>query len=160
MKLSPEQSLFWVFLYWLRPQFSISSLASHAATFFLFPIYIVFVFRGLCSLEKPLKTRVCFRYPAVDFPANNRVTTVTPKPNRFQRNLSYCNSRISYLLTPSIARSTLSLLYLPSGKKWVRSLSFTVSYRYQLPSFPLRLPWLIRLRNLYFQRVTFTLHSS
>ena len=68
-----------MFLYRPRRQFSISFLASHAATFSLFfYLYIVFVFRGLCSLEEPLKTRVCFRYPAVDFPANNRVTTVTP----------------------------------------------------------------------------------
>lgn len=72
-----------------------------------------------------MKTRVCFRYPAVDFPANNRVTTVTPKPNRFQRNLSYCNSGISYLLTPSIARSTLSLV----SSQWKKIGSLLIVYR-------------------------------
>lgn len=72
-----------------------------------------------------MKTRVCFRYPAVDLPANNRVTTVTPKPNRFQRDLSYCNSGISYLLTPSIARSTLSLI----SSQWKKIGSLLIVYR-------------------------------
>lgn len=144
-----------MFLYRPRRQFSISFLASHAATFSLFfYLYIVFVFRGLCSLEEPLKTRVCFRYPAVDFPANNRVTTVTP--NETVLNEIFLIITLTHWIHLVGRNRTFFLLvfYYPMEK--IGALHF-ITYILSLsetPSFSIHdhHTSLIRLYNLRFQR--------
>lgn len=75
MKLSLDHSLFWVFLYRLRRQFSISFLASHAATFFLFSIYIL-----SSSFVASVRSRNLWRHVFVldTRPLTSRQITVLP----------------------------------------------------------------------------------
>lgn len=69
------QSLFWVFLYRPRRQFSISFLASHAATFFLFSIYIL-----SSSFVASVRSRNLWRHVFVldTRPLTSRQITVLP----------------------------------------------------------------------------------
>lgn len=116
----------------------------HGKPLSLLLICTAFVSRGLCSLGEPLKTRVCFRYQAVDFPANNCVTVAAPNE------ISLIIHRRRLSPRSKLSAERFPLLYFSS--KGVGALQFIAPYRYQTPRFSIRPASLIRLRNLYFQR--------
>lgn len=103
MRNNPKRSLYFECFYIGTVSDSLfPPWASHAACLFLRLIHIVLVFRGLCSLEEPLKPHVCFRYPAVDLPVNNEAFTAA----RFRSNQTTpCCTPYRELLPISPARS-------------------------------------------------------
>ena len=125
-------SLFPVFLYWFLVDNSLflcwppTRLAFFSLPF-IYALLSSFVAASVRSGE-PLKTRVCFRYPAVDLPvANNRVTAPVLLRSRFVlfllfffKNLFRCcntHARVIFSLSMRACSSFSFPSYLSNGVK-------------------------------------------